>query len=56
MSLALVIVVGCVVHAMLVEGTMETVSKAALGALVLAATIKVMADRVSDIKRSRLRR
>ena len=34
-----------VVHAMLVEGTMETVSKAALCALVLAAAIKVMVDR-----------
>src|SRR5215470_8175572 len=44
MSLAAVIVVGSVAHAMLVEGTMETVSKAALCALVLAAAIKVMAD------------
>jgi len=44
MSLAVVIVVGGVVHAMLIEGTMETVTKAALCALVLAATIKVMAD------------
>ena len=42
--LAVVIVAGSVVHAMLVEGTMETVSKAALCALVLGATIKVMAD------------
>jgi hypothetical protein len=39
-----VIVVGSVVHGMLVEGTMETMSKAALCALVLAAAIKVMAD------------
>jgi len=44
MSLAVVIVVGSVVHGMLVEGTMETMSKAALCALVLAATIKVMVD------------
>ena len=44
MSLAVVIVVGSVVHGMLVEGTMETMSKAALCALVLAATVKVMAD------------
>jgi hypothetical protein len=44
MSLAVVIVVGTVVHSILVEGAMETVSKAALCALVLAATIKVMAD------------
>jgi predicted ferric reductase len=43
MPLAVVIVVGGVVHGMLIEGTMETVSKAALCALVLAATIKVMA-------------
>ena len=44
MSLAVVIVAGSVVHAMLVEGTMETMSKAVLCALVLAAAIKVMAD------------
>jgi ferric reductase like protein len=44
MSLAAVIVVGSVVHAMLVEGTMETMSKAALCALVLGAAAKVMAD------------
>jgi len=44
MSLAVVIVVGSVVHGMLVEGTMETVSKAALCALVLGAAIKVIAD------------
>jgi predicted ferric reductase len=44
MSLAVVIVVGTVVHGMLVEGTMETVSKAALCVLVLAAAIKVVLD------------
>ena len=44
MVLAVVIVVGSVVHGLLIEGTMETVSKAALCALVLAATMKVMAD------------
>jgi MYXO-CTERM domain-containing protein len=44
MILVVVIVAGGLVHAMLVEGTMETVSKAALCALVLVATIKVMAD------------
>ena len=44
MALALVIVIGGVVHAMLIEGTMETMTKAALCALVLAATLKVMAD------------
>ena len=42
--LALVIVVGTVVHAALIEGTMETVSKAYLGILVLAATVKVISD------------
>ena len=42
--LAIVIVVGSVVHAILVEGAMETVSKVALCALVLAVTIKVIAD------------
>jgi len=44
MSLAVVIVAGSVVHGMLVEGTMETVSKAALCALVVVAAIKVMVD------------
>ena len=44
MSLAVVIVGGSVVHGMLIEGTMETMSKAALCALVLGAAIKVMAD------------
>jgi predicted ferric reductase len=44
MPLAIVIVAGSVVHAMLIEGTMETISKAALCALVLAATVKVMVD------------
>jgi hypothetical protein len=33
-----------VVHCLLIEGTMETISKAALCALVLAATVKVMVD------------
>ena len=42
--LAVVIVVGSVAHGMLIEGTMEATSKAALCALVLAAAIKVMAD------------
>jgi predicted ferric reductase len=44
MSLAAVIVAGSVVHAMLIEGTMETMSKAALCALVLGAAVKVMTD------------
>ena len=44
MLLAVVIVAGSVVHAVLIEGAMETMSKAALCALVLAASVKVMAD------------
>jgi len=44
MLLAIVIVAGSVVHGLLIEGTMETVTKAALSALVVAATVKVMAD------------
>ena len=44
MLLAIIIVVGSVVHGILIEGTMEAVSKAALCGLVLAATIKVMYD------------
>ncbi len=43
-SLAVVIVVGSVVHAILIEGTMETISKVALCALVLTATTKVVID------------
>ncbi len=38
------VVVGSVVHALLIKGTMGLVSKAALCALVLAAAAKVMAD------------
>jgi predicted ferric reductase len=44
LSLAVVIVGGTVVHGLLIEGTMETVSKAALCALVIAAAVKVMAE------------
>ena len=55
MPLAIVIVVGGVVHAMLIEGTMETVSKATLCALVLAAAIKVMANLRVWRKRATLR-
>ncbi|WP_419910704.1 ferric reductase-like transmembrane domain-containing protein [Hoeflea sp.] len=43
-SLALLVVTGSVVHALLIEGTMETVSKIILCALVVAATLKVIAD------------
>jgi predicted ferric reductase len=44
MPLAIVIVIGSVVHCLLIEGTMETVSKAVLCAAVLAATVKAMID------------
>lgn len=53
--LAIVIVAGSVVHGILIEGTMETMSKAALCALVLGATIKVMADLRVWRKRGTLR-
>ena len=56
MPLAIVIVAGSVVHGILIEGTMETVSKAVLCALVLAAAIKVMADLRVWRKRGTLRR
>jgi len=43
-ALAGVIVIGGVVHALLIEGTMETTSKVVLCALVVAATVVVAAD------------
>ncbi len=43
--LAVVIVVGGVVHGLLIEGTMETMSKAVLCVLVVAATAKVIFDK-----------
>ena len=42
--LAVIVVAGAVIHAVLVEGTMETLSKAALCILVVAATLKVLAE------------
>jgi len=42
--LAVVIVTGSVIHAIQIEGTMETVSKAALCGLVFAATLKIIFD------------
>ncbi|PPD16055.1 MAG: ferric reductase [Methylobacterium sp.] len=42
--LAVVIAVGTVVHAVLIEGPMEPVSKALFGALVLIVTAKVLLD------------
>src|SRR6187431_2705494 len=44
MLLAIVIVACSAVHGILIEGAMETASKAALCALVVAATVKVMVD------------
>lgn len=43
-TLAVVIVVGTVVHALLIEGTMETLSKVALSVLIVVATLKAVAD------------
>ena len=43
-SLALVIVVGSVVHAVLIDGTMGVLSKAAISALVMATLAKVIVD------------
>lgn len=42
-SLALVIVVGSIVHALLIQGTMGTASKVCLCTLILLATVKVAA-------------
>ncbi|TFV74620.1 ferric reductase [Bradyrhizobium frederickii] len=55
MPLAIIIVVGSVVHCLLIEGTMETFSKAVLCAAVLAATAKVMMDLQVWRKRRTLR-
>jgi predicted ferric reductase len=55
MLLAIVIVAGSVVHAILIEGTMETVSKVVLCVLVLAAALKVLANLWARIKRGSLR-
>lgn len=43
-SLAAVIVTGSVIHAMMIEGTMEKFSKSVLCVLVLVVTVKVLAD------------
>ena len=50
MALAAVIVVGTVAHGMLIEGAMETVSKAALCTLVLGAATIAMADLVRRMR------
>lgn len=44
-SLAVIIVVGSVIHGLLIEGTMETMSKMALCALVVLATSKIVVSR-----------
>jgi len=43
-SLAAITVIGSVVHAVLIEGTMETITKVLLCTLVLAVTVKVLID------------
>lgn len=43
-ALAVLIVAGTVLHALLIDGTMEQVSKVALSVLLVAATVKAMAD------------
>ena len=52
-GLAIVVVVGSVVHAMLIDGTMGFVSKAALCVLVMAAAGKVVIDTrlLADVRR-----
>ncbi|WP_370732302.1 ferric reductase-like transmembrane domain-containing protein [Ruegeria denitrificans] len=51
-GLATVTIVGCVVHAMLIEGTMEVMTKTALCILVLLASVRTLARlRVWDIRR-----
>jgi hypothetical protein len=52
-ALAMIIVVGSVVHAIQVDGTMGMVSKAVLCALALAAAAKVMLDLRPGFLRSR---
>ncbi|MBW5436316.1 ferric reductase [Bradyrhizobium canariense] len=53
--LAIVIVAGSVAHCLLIEGTMETISKAVLCVLILVATVKVMIDLQVWRKRRTLR-
>lgn len=43
-ALAVTIVIGSVVHALLIDGTMEIVSKIVLSGVVLAVTLKVIAE------------
>lgn len=53
LPLAAVIVAGSVVHAVLIEGTMETMSKVALCVLVVAAAVKAIADMWERNKKTR---
>ncbi|WP_394691819.1 ferric reductase-like transmembrane domain-containing protein [Hoeflea sp.] len=55
-ALAMVIVAGTVAHALLIEGTMETMSKIALSVLVIAVTVKVIVDLRVWARRSRSKR
>lgn len=43
-AFAIVIVLGSIIHAVLIDGAMETLTKVALSALVIAATLKVIID------------
>lgn len=52
-SVASVVVVGSVVHALLIEGTMEPISKALLCALVVAAAAALVRDQIKTLRRSR---
>jgi predicted ferric reductase len=52
-ALGAVIVVGTVVHAVLIDGTMEAISKVALSVLVVAATAKVILDMIGAANRRR---
>jgi hypothetical protein len=52
-TLAIVVVLGSVIHALLIEGTMGTVSKAALCVLVVAAVVKAIFDTRSQILSAR---
>lgn len=52
-ALAVVIVLGSVIHALLIVGTMEPVSKIALCVLIVAATVKAIADLPGWVARSR---
>lgn len=46
LALAVITVIGSVGHAMLIEGTMEMITKTVICILVLAATAKVISDRI----------